>query len=59
VTETPSKNQPSDPGLAASVNEVAARFGKKILSDDDLLIYACGCIARTYTFEEKGYLQAP
>lgn len=37
------------------VGTVKDRFGKTLLSDDDLAILTCEEIARTYTRDEKNY----
>lgn len=41
--------------FAGKLKAVKRKMGKELLSDDDLFVLACEKIARTYTYEEKGY----
>jgi hypothetical protein len=43
--------------LIDAVKVITAKTGLVLLTDDDILLLACAEIARTYTYEEKGYLR--
>jgi hypothetical protein len=43
--------------LAQEIVAVKAKTGVLLLTDEDVLALACAEIARTYTYEEKGYLR--
>lgn len=49
--------EPRKETLADVVKAVTAKTGLVFLTDDDILLLACAEIARTYTYEEKGYLR--
>lgn len=38
-----------------AITEVNNKVGKEYLTDKDLILLASQSIARTYTYEEKGY----
>jgi hypothetical protein len=48
---------PEQETLSQALAKVKAKTGASALSDDDVLIIACAEIARSYTYEEKGYLR--
>jgi hypothetical protein len=45
------------PDYIAELQKAQDQIGKRKLTDEELLVLASLHIARTHTFEEKGYLQ--
>lgn len=41
--------------LSHLVGCIAEKTGKELLTDEEILILACGEIVRSYTRDEKGY----
>jgi hypothetical protein len=49
--------QPREETLADAVAKISKKAGTDMLTDEEILVFACAEIARTYTYEEKGYLR--
>jgi hypothetical protein len=49
--------QPEQPSatLSDALAKIKEKTGVSLLSNDDILVLACAELARTYTYEEKGY----
>lgn len=43
--------------LMEEIQKARKDVGRKMLSDEQILILACECISRTFTHEEKKYYQ--
>jgi hypothetical protein len=43
------------PTLAQATEKAESDLGKRLLTDEDLLILSCGEIARSFTRDEKNY----
>lgn len=43
--------------MSQALAKVKAKTGACALADDDVIILACAEIARTHTYEEKGYFR--
>jgi hypothetical protein len=50
---------PRDPEFLKAVDIITRKMGKKLLSDDDIILLACEEISRTVTHEEKNYQASP
>jgi hypothetical protein len=49
--------QPNEDTLAEAVAKIREKAGTVVLTDEEILVFACAEVARTYTYEEKGYLR--
>jgi hypothetical protein len=52
-------SDPRDTEFLKAVDTVTRKMGKKLLTDDDLILLACEEISRTVTHEEKNYQASP